>query len=175
MQPRILISKTMLERSRLCAEALAIALDHERAHMRHRDNWKLFALTCLPGLGLHTKTRPACMRLWQRYNDWAADDDAVNGSRSRALMLAESLVACAKSIPAAKPDFLFIGFATHEDELTARIDRLLGFERPWQGAANRELPPLLACAGTILVAACLFLVQVAPWLHETAEAILHLG
>jgi hypothetical protein len=174
-QPRILVAKAMLDRSKLSPEALSMALDHERAHMQHRDNWKLFALACLPRLGLSTKARPACLRLWQRHNDWAADDDAVNGSRPRALTLAESLVACAKAIPADAPDFLFTGFATHEDELEARIDRLLGLEGPLQSAANRELQALLVCAGVLLAATGSFLISIMPWLHEAAETILHLG
>jgi beta-lactamase regulating signal transducer with metallopeptidase domain len=175
LRPRILIAETALEISKLSAEALSIALDHERAHLRHRDNWKLFALACLPRLGLHTIARPGCLRLWQRYNDWAADDDAVKGSRLRALTLAESLVACAKSIPVDRPDLLFTGFATHEDELSARIDRLLGFGTPPPRAANRQVSALVVCAAAIVVAAGSFLFAIAASLHEVAESILHFG
>jgi hypothetical protein len=174
LRPRILIAKTMLDSTKLSAEALAVALDHEQAHLRHRDNWKLFALACLPGLGLHTKMRPACLHLWRRHNDWAADDDAVRGDYPRALMLAESLVACAKSIPAKEPRYLFTGLATHEDELKARIERLIGLNNSQPKASNR-FPVLLALAGVLLAVACSLLAAVAPWLHETAESILHLG
>ena len=175
LRPRILISKTMLDPAKLSAEALAIALDHELAHLRHRDNWKLFALACLPGLRLHTKMRPTCLQLWRRHNDWAADDDAVGGDYPRALMLAESLVACAKSIPAKEPGYLFTGLATHEDELKARIERLIGLNDSQQPKASSRFPVLLALAGVLLALACSLLAAAAPWLHEAAESILHLG
>jgi hypothetical protein len=175
VRPRILIAKSMLDRSKLSAEALGIALDHEQAHLRHRDNWKLFALACLPSLGLHTKMRPACLQLWRRHNDWAADDDAVRGDYPRALTLAESLVACSKSIPAKEPGYLFTGLATHEDELKARIERLIGLNASPQPKASNRFPVLLALAGVLLAVACSLLAAAAPWLHETAESILHLG
>jgi hypothetical protein len=174
LRPRILIAKCMLDTSKVSAEALAVALDHEQAHLRHRDNWKLFALACLPGLGLHTKMRPACLHLWRRHNDWAADDDAVCGDYPRALMLAESLVVCAKSIPAKQPDYLFTGLATHEEELKARIERLIGLNDSQPKASNR-FPVLLALAGVLLAVACSLLTAAAPWLHVAAESILHLG
>lgn len=174
LRPRILIAKSMLDPAKLSAEALAIVLDHELAHLRHRDNWKLFALACLPGLGLHTKMRPAYLQLWRRHNDWAADDDAVSGDYPRALMLAESLVACAKYIPAKEPGYLFTGLATHEDELKLRIERLIGLNDSQPKASNR-FPVLLALAGVLLAVACSLLAAAAPWLHEAAESILHLG
>jgi hypothetical protein len=180
LRPRILIAKAMLDPSNLSPEGLAIALDHEHAHLSHGDNWKLFALTCLPSLGLHTQAHPKPVRLWQRYNDWAADDDAVRDSPDRALTLAESLVVCAKSIPAIRPDFLFTGFAAHEAELEARIERLLNVDRflhtdiSQQLTAGQRLPALLACAGAVLVPVCLLATK-ASWLHDVAETILHLG
>ena len=175
LRPRILIARAMLDPAKLSAESLAVALDHEHAHLRHRDNWKLFVLACLPGLGLHTKMRPACLQLWQRHNDWAADDDAVYGDYSRALMLAESLVACARSIPAKQPGYLFTGLATHEEELKARIERLIGLSNSRQLKASNRFPMLLALAAVLLAVASSLLTVVAPWLHEAAESILHLG
>jgi hypothetical protein len=119
--------------------------------------------------------RPPCLQLWRRHNDWAADDDAVRGDYPRALMLAESLVACAKLIPAKEPGYLFTGLATHEDELKARIERLIGLNDSRQPKVNSRFPVLLALAGVLLAVACSFLAAVAPWLHEAAESVLHLG
>lgn len=175
VRPRILIANSMLDRSKLSAEALAIALDHEKAHLRHRDNWKLFVLACLPSLGLHTKMRPACLQLWRRHSDWAADDDAVRGDYPRALMLAESLVACAKLIPAKEPRYLFTGLATHEDELKARIERLIRSNDSQQPKAGSRFPVFLGFAGVFLAIACFLLAIAAPWLRGAAESILHLG
>jgi hypothetical protein len=180
LRPRILIARAMLDPSKLSPEGLAIALDHERAHLSHSDNWKLFALTSLPSLGLRTAACPGPVRLWQRYNDWAADDDAIRDNPARALTLAESLVACAKSIPPSEPDFLFTGFAAHEAELEARIERLLDINRLLQAhtspqpITSRRLMAFLVGAGAVLIPICL-LAAIAPWLQEAAETILHLG
>ncbi|MFC5864875.1 hypothetical protein ACFPT7_21385 [Acidicapsa dinghuensis] len=170
--PTILIAETLLGPSGLRAEALAVALDHERAHLEHKDNWKLLLLHCLPSLGFQTQSHPTPMRLWLRYSDWAADDEAARGSKSRALTLAESLVSCARLIPVEKPNYLFTGLATHEEELQSRIDRLLQTPPCTPGSANKKFL-LFTVIAVLTVFAFVFAIE--PWLSAAAEVVLHLG
>ncbi len=172
-KPCIVIAESLLGPAGLSAEALAVALDHERAHLRHRDNWKLLALNCLPRLGIKTKARPASLYMWQRYSDWAADDDAARGSRSRALTLAESLVSCAKLIPANKPEYLFAGLATHEEELQSRVDRLLRVSQHTRNSAG--LVRFFTFVAFLILTGFTFLLALEPWFSAAAEAVLHLG
>lgn len=173
VKPSIVIAESLLGPAGLSAEALAVALDHERAHLQHGDNWKLLALRCLPRLGMRTKSRPASLDLWQRYSDWAADDAAARGSRSRALTLAESLISCARLIPAKKPAYLFTGFATHEEELQSRVDRLLQASQRALSSSRTGRPFTLAAV--LILAGSVFLFALEPWLSAVAEAVLHLG
>jgi beta-lactamase regulating signal transducer with metallopeptidase domain len=172
-KPCIVIAESLLGPAGLSTEALAVALDHERAHLRQRDNWKLLALNCLPRLGIKTRTRPASLYMWQRYSDWAADDDAARGSRSRALTLAESLISCAKLIPAKKPEYLFTGLATHEEELQSRIDRLLLVSQHARNSVS--MVRSFALAAFLILIGFAFLLALEPWLSAAAEAVLHLG
>lgn len=172
-KPCIVIAESLLGPAGLSTEALAVALDHERAHLQHRDNWKLLAFHCLPRLGMKTKAHPAPLYLWQRYSDWAADDHAVRESRSRALALAESLVSCARLIPAEKPEYLFTGLATHEEELQSRIDRLLQASKRNRNTASKVR--LLMFTALVLLAGTLSLFALQPWLSALTEAALHLG
>ena len=122
LRPHILLSEDLAGASGLSGIALEIVLDHECSHARQFDNWKLFALNFVPTLGL--KAARTWMELWQSAAEWAADDDAVKGESSRLLVLAETLVAVARTA-SPHPPMVWATLASANAELAARIDRLL--------------------------------------------------
>ena len=103
LRPFILISRSLLGERGLDPLALQVVLEHERAHAAQRDNWKVLSLRCLPRLNLRLSNGKTWMQLWQSTAEWAADEDAVAGSTARALMLAETLVALARTQSTEKP------------------------------------------------------------------------
>jgi hypothetical protein len=88
-------------------------------------------------------------------------------------MLAQSLVSCARLIPAQKPAYLFTGLATHEHELQARVDRLLLGSHPGRTSATGVLALMLSVG--VALTGLAFLLALGPWLSAGAEAVLHLG
>jgi beta-lactamase regulating signal transducer with metallopeptidase domain len=172
VRPRIVVSKVLLGNKSF---ALDIAFDHERSHARHHDNWKLFLLTCLPNINLSYGHRLTCMQYWKRYAEWAADDDAVRGSRARAILLAESLVAFARFVPLSATNIISMELAVHEEELAARVERLLHLEESHPRYYPTCLLAIVVATGTMLIGFTAMMVHAAPSLHETTEYLLHLG
>jgi beta-lactamase regulating signal transducer with metallopeptidase domain len=100
-------------------------VDHERSHAAQRDNWKLLSLHFLPRLDLRLPGRKTWMQLWQSTAEWAADDDAVGGNSTRALMLAETLVALARTHSSAGRQIACTYLVCEDTELALRVERLL--------------------------------------------------
>jgi hypothetical protein len=124
-RPFILISRSLIDEAGLDPLALQVVLDHERSHATQRDNWKLLSLHCLPRLELRLPGRKTWMQLWQSTAEWAADDDAVGGSRARALMLAETLVTLARTPSTIGPQIACTYLVCRDSELASRVERLL--------------------------------------------------
>jgi hypothetical protein len=167
-RPFILISERLL-RGGLSDGAICVALDHEVAHARHLDNWKLFSLYCLPTLRLQLSAGQTWCQLWRSAAEWAADDDAVRGDSARGLVLAQTLVAVARcSTP--ERNRVCMALSCAEAELAARIHRLI--ERPCVAAHAWERMCGLAfsLAGLACAAALLLLSS-----HDLLEHLLHLG
>jgi hypothetical protein len=165
----IIVSRRLLGSATLSSGALEIALAHERAHMSHFDNLKLLILS---SLSLSGGRCPAMLR-WRRAAEIAADSDAVAGSRTRAILLAETLLAIAGSVPDGPLPALALPLLAHEEELETRIDRLLGQE-------EATAPPARSCnwirAGLLILGIGLLLLPLAgASFHQYAECVLHLG
>lgn len=94
--PFILISQDV-EEEILNEAGLELAIDHERAHAAHLDNWRLLSLHLLPRLNLRLRNGDTWMQCWRRTAEWAADEEAVGDDRDRAFALAETLVAVVRS------------------------------------------------------------------------------
>ncbi|HEY1808785.1 MAG TPA: hypothetical protein VGG42_09495, partial [Acidobacteriaceae bacterium] len=124
-QPLIIVSADLLTRSRLPHGALAVALDHERSHVLHRDNWKLLSVSFLPRLSplVCDPWTPA----WRSAADWAADDDAVRSDTNRSLLLAEAIVQSARAarLSGSPAPVIHSALTSAEAGLVARIDRLV--------------------------------------------------
>src|SRR4029453_6407376 len=73
-----------------------VAISHETAHERSRDNLKRFLMYCAPDLFGWSRTARELEDAWQRQSEYFADDYAVMGDESRAVVLASALVKVAQ-------------------------------------------------------------------------------
>ncbi len=165
-RPFVVISEKLMDPGRLAPAALQVALDHERAHHHHFDNWKILFLCFLPRL-----PGEPWLREWRSAADWAADEDASCGDPARSLLLAEAVVRTAGLARRAAPDVICAALASADIALAVRVDRLLHPPRASR-SAERSLVPVLAglVLFTILAAAV-----ACPWIYGASEYILHLG
>jgi Zn-dependent protease with chaperone function len=172
--PLIIISTDLLADDRLSPEALAVALDHERSHVLHRDNWKLLSLTFLPRLTIlfGDPWEPA----WRAAADWAADDDAVRGDSHRSLLLADAIVRTARAARAtpvlANPaaPLIHTALTSAEASLAARIDRLL---HPHPAPTRRSF--VLPGMSAVILLVTLAAFAASSWIYSFSESLLHLG
>ncbi len=165
-RPAILVSEALLERDGLGEAALEVALDHERAHARRRDNWKLLALQFVPRL-----PGSRWMQHWQIAADCAADEDAAQGDVERRLLLAETLVRVARRARPRRPTVLCTALSSGEAGLQERVDRLIGARAEVRGTRAATMVATLTIAAGALAAA----LSASPWIYGVCERILHLG
>jgi len=169
--PRIVVSRHLLSNTAFSQEQLEIALAHENAHVSRRDNLKYFVLA---SLAFPPPGAEGSLRRWRYAAEIAADDDAVSGNSSLAILLAETLLVAARTIPPRRTAALSLGLLPHEEELDKRIDRLLrddSFPTSTIRPGWRHIMGAIA----LLTGACMVLQLVAASFHEIAEYVLHLG
>ena len=171
-RPFILISKSLVDKGGLDPLALQVVLDHERSHAAQRDNWKLLSLYFLPRLDLRLPGRKTWMQLWQSTAEWAADDDAVGGSSTRALMLAETLVALARTHSSVERQIACTYLVCEDTELALRVERLL-HQAPDMPLSQRHKIGLLL--GFIALGVVSISAAFSPVLRYLPEHLLHLG
>lgn len=126
-RPQVLVSESAL--ALLTRDELQIALRHELAHMRSRDNLKkLFFRFCpFPGMA-------KLENQWSQTAELAADDAAVSNVND-ALDLAAALVKLSRLVSADAAPVCTVGFVT--GSLGARVARLLS----WDEAQAAKLQP----------------------------------
>jgi len=172
MRPFIFISRSLVEDGGLDSSALEVVLDHERSHAAQGDNWKLLSLHCLPRMNLRLMGGKTWMQLWQNAAEWAADEDAVQGNSARALLLAETLVALARSNSAPMPQIACTNFACEETDLALRVERLIDRTPARRAPFDYRIGIALGCmalSGAVLIA------NLSAMLGEIPEQLLHLG
>jgi Zn-dependent protease with chaperone function len=123
LRPRIVLSRAVLRS--LSPEQLETALSHERAHSISRDNLKRWLLLVAPDPIPFFRGLAALDRHWAKYTEWAADDRAVAGDTRRSLSLASALVRMARLGAPARLAPLMASLVSVDDDLSARVDRLL--------------------------------------------------
>lgn len=171
-RPLVLVSDAFVRVARgVHPDAFALALAHERAHVAHRDNWKLLTLSLLPRLPRFLAGGDPWRRHWQTAADWAADDDAVRGEPARALLLAGILVQAARSVHGTPPPVLSSALTSAETNLAARVHRLTNPSAEPAPAAPSILPNVAALAGFAAAA----ILVLSPWIYSLSEWLLHLG
>jgi Zn-dependent protease with chaperone function len=94
LRPRVIIGSDAI--AALTPSELAVAISHEEAHQRSRDNLKRFVIACAPDLFGWTRTARDLEARWQAEAECRADALAVRGEDSRAVVLASALVKVAR-------------------------------------------------------------------------------
>lgn len=155
--PRVLVSEFTV--ALLNEDELHIALKHELAHIRSRDNLKklIFRFCPFPGM---TNLESS----WSQAAELAADDAAVS-KIDDAVDLAAALVKLSRLVPVEVAPVCTVGFVT--GSISARVTRLLA----WTGASNtQESRTAIWCVipASLLVLVCLTLTY-APALALTHE------
>jgi Zn-dependent protease with chaperone function len=170
--PRIVLSQHLLDNAAFSPQLLEIALAHEKAHIRHHDNLKRFVLTSLALSGLGMK---GSLQHWRYAAEHAADDDAVSGSSSRAILLAETLLVAAQAVRPQRMSTFSLGLLPHEEELDHRIGRLLRDDSVLAPTVAPSWWQMIYAPAFLLASACALLHLFAAPLHKVVEYVLHLG
>lgn len=144
--PRVLVSESTV--ALLRPDELHIALEHELAHVRFRDNLKklVFRFSPFPGMA---KLESA----WSQAAELAADDAAVS-NRHDAIDLAAALVKLSRLVPVEPAPVCTVGFVT--GSISARVARLLAWDeatrtRPPRAHRWYAIPPVLVALACLLV------------------------
>jgi beta-lactamase regulating signal transducer with metallopeptidase domain len=166
LRPRVLIGSEA--RQALSSEELDVAVEHERAHQRARDNLTRALIWCAPDFLGFTPAARRIERLWEGQAECLADARAVDGCPERASSLASALVKVAR-LPAPRAACSMWSMFHQPALLETRV-RLLVDRDPtavtWDRIAGRRL---LVAAGVITVA-WLFGFPVA--LHRLTELLI---
>ena len=137
-RPRILIGSEA--RAALTPSELDLAISHEIAHRRSRDNLKRFLMYCAPDFFGRTAVARQLEERWQAEAECEADARAVKGDGHRALVLATALVkvarlGCVGNLHAISP--VWTSSAFHVPTLLEmRVRRLVSGSAPPPAAAG---------------------------------------
>jgi hypothetical protein len=173
IKPRLVLSRVVMRT--LTPQQLNSAIGHEEAHRASRDNFKRLLLLLSPEIIPFVRGFDSLDGAWAQFSEWAADDDATGNDPERSISLAESLVRVARMGAAPRPLPLFTSFVPPDQDLSARVNRLLlppSFELKIWGRM-RVIAGVAACAMFILVT----LLSVQPGalqsVHEFLERLTH--
>jgi hypothetical protein len=172
-RPRIVVSRGIVRA--LSPEQLDAALGHERAHWASRDNLKRLLLLLTPDPFPFFRGLDRIDRDWAKFTEWAADDRAVGGDVGRSLSLASALVRVARLGTPARHAPLMAALAAGDDDLSARVNRLLRWQ-PIHETPRGRLPILAGGAAMIaatLLAAFLFQPATLYSVHRLLEHLIH--
>jgi Zn-dependent protease with chaperone function len=146
-KPRVLVSESTV--ALLSHDELHIALKHELAHMRSRDNLKklVFRLCPFPGMA-------RLERAWSLAAELAADDAAVS-NLDDAVDLAAALVKLSRLVPVEAAPVCTVGFVT--GSISARVTRLLAWNEAEAGKAQpMRIRAQYAIPAVLLAFSCVF-------------------
>ena len=176
---RILLSQSLLDKSRFSAAALQVAFAHEHAHARQRDNLRTLLLALFPHVPLSTKHLPSLSRRWRLAAEMAADEEGTQGKPERSLLLAEMLVTMALEGNQRMPQGI-VALCSESEHLRVRVERLLErldnpsstetMERPERG--KLRLVVAMAAFASTLTALCYACVVLG---HRAAELLFRVG
>ena len=168
VRPRLVISRPVLKE--LSREQLAVALRHERAHQKSRDNLKRLAILLAPDLVPFARGFGTLDRAWTRFSEWAADDRAAAGDPRLSLSLADALVRVARLAAGAQPSCLVSTLLANSGDLKERIDRLLLADS--ETAQPERGSPVMVAGVAFTMAACIAGVVMQPGVLFFAHRIL---
>lgn len=138
--PKVVVSGATV--AMLSADELRVAVRHEVAHMRSRDNLKKLVFHCSPFPGM-ARLESA----WQEAAEVAADDGAVASVRE-ALDLAAALIKLSRLIPVQATPAFTMALVNGGGSVSGRVEHLLA----WDGSSAQRnsprwsytIPPVLA-------------------------------
>ena len=175
LRPRLLISRRVLEA--LSIEQLEVALSHERAHCKSRDNFKRFLFLLAPEFAPFAKSFRKIERAWRRVSEWAADDAAAQGDPMRSVALAGALVRVARISAVPKLSPICTMLVPGRADLVERVERLLNPRKRNERELSRfPLTRLVLGAGTLLgFASAVELLRPGTLLaiHNALERLIH--
>jgi len=125
-RPRLVISDGVLRS--LSAQQLEVALQHENAHRVSCDNLKRLFLLLAPDPFPFVHGFSFLEKAWAKFAEWAADDAAAGGDSLRALSLAGALLCVARMGASPRLSLLHTSLVAGNQDLAARVDRLLRTE-----------------------------------------------
>ena len=173
MKPRLVLSSAVMRT--LSPQQINSVIGHEKAHRASQDNFKRLLLLLSPEIIPFVRSFDSLDHAWSQYSEWAADDDASGNDPERSLSLAETLVRVARMGAAPRPSPLFTSFVPSDQNLSARVDRLLlppSFEsKLWR--RMRAIIGGVACATAILVTLLLVQPSALQAVHEILERLTH--
>ncbi|HSZ63163.1 MAG TPA: M56 family metallopeptidase [Terriglobales bacterium] len=159
-RPRVLVSESTV--ALLSRDELRIALKHEFAHMKSRDNLKKLVFRCCPFPGMATLESA-----WSQAAELAADDAAVS-SLDDAVDLAAALVKLSRLVPVEAAPVCTVGFVT--GSIGARVARLLAWNERCQSQPHRgRLWYLIPAALAALSCVCVTYGPALVLTHEMTE------
>ena len=138
VHPRLVVSQSVLDA--LSDDQREAAFRHEAAHRVSRDNLKRLLLMLSPDVMPFVGGLSRLEHAWATFTEWAADDEAVDGSQDRALSLASALVRVAKLGVHSAPGYVLSSLLDDDRDLETRVDRLL--REP--AYAEKPLQPFVA-------------------------------
>jgi hypothetical protein len=138
VHPKLVVSQTVLDA--LSDDQREAAFRHEAAHRASRDNLKRLLLLLSPDVMPFVDGLGRIEHAWATFTEWAADDEAVDGSQDRALSLASALVRVAKLGVHSAPGYVLSSLLENDHDLETRVDRLL--REP--AYAEKPLQPVVA-------------------------------
>jgi len=138
VHPRLVVSQRVLDA--LSDDQREAAFRHEAAHRASRDNLKRLLLMLSPDVMPLMGGLGRIEHAWATFTEWAADDEAVDGSQDRALSLASALVRVAKLGVYSAPGYVLSSLLENDRDLETRVDRLL--REP--AYAEKPLQPVVA-------------------------------
>jgi Zn-dependent protease with chaperone function len=138
--PRVVVSGATV--ALLSVDELRVAVRHEVAHVRSRDNLKKLLFHCSPFPGM-----ASLESAWQEAAELAADDGAV-ASLSEALDLAAALIKLSRLLPVRHTAAFTMALVSGSGSVSGRVERLLAWDglnyRPLQAPWRYAIPPVLA-------------------------------
>ncbi len=149
LQPKLVISRDVL--SALSPDQLEAAMLHERAHRISCDNLQRLIILSSPDILPFAKSLKRIEAAWARLTEWAADDRAVAGNSQRSLSLAAALVQVARMGVVARPSPLTASLVAEDQDLEARVSRLLKMGL-FRQKSSQTLTTFLASSSLAMVA-----------------------
>jgi hypothetical protein len=149
-------------------------MQHERAHWTSRDNLKRLLLVLAPDILPFLRGFAGLERGWARYTERAADDRAVAGDVGRSLSLATALVSVSRLGIPPRASALVAPLLADDDDLPARVQRLLSTAPAGHTVSERWMGCLLAGAAVMSSGAVIAIGLQPVLLYQVHRVLEHL-